>query len=64
MSTEIRYGVTAPIGGLHWFDTPMDAARDLRERDCAVIRLLIDGQVRHGSAEDVKPIYDALAEIE
>ncbi len=58
-----NYGLVGPTtGGIRWLGTPEAVAEAWFRGDFpnAVLRLSINGEVRHGTAEQVAPVYAAL----
>ncbi len=59
------YGLLGPTtNGIKWFKTPEELAAEWRNYPAAKIRLSYGGgEVTHGSADEVAPIYKALDAI-
>ena len=60
--TVSRYGLIGweTRGQIKWFDTPAQLAEAWQQYPDARLRVFVNGEVSFGTAEDVKPVYDAL----
>lgn len=61
-----KYGLIGPdTGGLRWLGSAEEVAKAWHEKRWhhPVLRVFVNGKVSHGTAEDVKPVYDALAKL-
>ncbi len=61
-----RFGLVGPTtGGIRWFGSPDEVARSwrLEEFSGAKLRVCVNGRVGHGTASQVKPVYDAQSRL-